>query len=69
MAHTADGKAFSSIKSFSHHVVHEGSKTAVCGFLTEGSANEDAQNRNLKAKNLGIDAKYIVEPVSECTSV
>ena len=45
--------------------VHKQSKSAVKGFMDETSADLDAEDRNERAFNMEIEARYEVCPASE----
>ena len=72
MAHKANSKAFCHIDSktkknlgpkYTYHVVSSG--FAVAGFNNKEHANDDAKARTDKAKEMGIETVYTVEPMSE----
>ena len=64
MSFKADAKAFQG-KGFSHFVVRNG--CAVSGFTSEDSAGQDANDRNARAKKLGVEQDYKVESVADCS--
>lgn len=66
MAHRADAKAFVG-KGYTHHVVYN--ECAVAGHSSENSAKYDAEERNKKAKELGLEAIYSVAPANEAKMV
>ena len=59
-------KSFPSSQFFVVHRSKSGTLgSAVAGSNDEKTANEDALERNRKAKEMGLDCSYVVKPRSE----